>query len=261
MKNEILQMNQVWENMVREKRDPTQLPHINFDDLVSQIFAVGPFYYYMIDFFDFSISHISQGFQEAHGVEPIQIKTVNDILEFTHPDDLSTVVKAEEMAFSLMKNTIGMEKIMEYKFSYNFRFKTASGNYQLYNHQSLVLTTDDKGNFGKSLNIHTNINHLTSNNNKKLSLIGLSGHPSFLNLDIYDSADGHQKEVLPLKKFSNRELQIIKMIAGGKDNNEIAAQLFISASTVKSHRKNILAKSGCKNTIELVVRSTSEGWI
>lgn len=261
MKNEILQMNQVWENMIREKRDPTQLPHINFEDLVSEIFAVGPFYYYLIDFFDLSISHISQGFREAHGVEPRQIKTVNEILEFIHPDDLPTVVKAEEMALSLMKNSIGMEKIKEYKVSYNFRFKTATGNYQLYNHQALVLTTDVKGNFGKSLNIHTNINHLTSYNNKKLSLIGLSGHPSFLNLDIYESSEGQENEVLPLKKFSVRELQIIKMIAGGMDNNEIAAKLFISVSTVKSHRKNILAKSGCKNTIELVVRSTSEGWI
>lgn len=261
MKNEIIQMNKIWENMVKEKRDPTQLLHVDFNDIVSEVFAVGPFYYYMIDFYDFSISQISKGFKEAHGVDPDQIKTVNDILDFTHPDDLTTVIKAEEMAFSFMKNIIGMEKIKEYKFSYNFRFKTDSGNYQLYNHQSLVLTTDDQGNFGKSLNIHTNINHLTTINNNKLSLIGLADHPSYLNLDIYDKVAGHQKEVLPLKKFSNRELQIIKMIADGKDTNEIAEQLFISILTVKTHRKNIISKSGCKNAVELVARGINEGWI
>src|SRR5690554_6688594 len=107
-----------------------------------------------------------------------------------------------------MKHTIGGDKVKEYKFSYNFRFKTASGDYQLYNHQSLILTIDQNGNFGKSLNIHTNIHHLTTINNKKLSLIGLGGHPSYLNMDIYPMKDGEKPEVFPINKFSKRELQI-----------------------------------------------------
>jgi len=121
------------------------------------------------------------------------------------------------------------------------------------------LTTDGNGNFGKSLNIHTNIDHVTKVNNKKLSLIGLAGNPSYLNLDIYDT--GLKEQVIPLNKFSKREVQIIKLIAEGCDTNEIAERLFISILTVKSHRKNILSKSACKNSVELVARGISEGWI
>ncbi len=44
MKNQIIQMNKIWENTVKEKRDPTQLPYVDFNDIVSEVFAVGPFY-------------------------------------------------------------------------------------------------------------------------------------------------------------------------------------------------------------------------
>lgn len=261
MKAEITQMNKLWEDTVKEKRTPTHLNQVNFNDIISEVFAAGPFYYYMIDFYDFSISNISRGFKEAHGVDPDRIKSVNDILAFTHPDDMPLVVKAEETALAVMKEKVGMEKITEYKFSYNFRFKTASGEYQLYNHQSLGLTTDEYGNFGKSINIHTNISHLTKTNNKKLSLIGLKGNPSYLNIDIFDPWDLAQKDTISLNKFSRRELQIIKLIADGCDTSEIAEQLYISLLTVKTHRKNILRKSGCKNAADLVARGISEGWI
>lgn len=258
MKEEIIQMNLIWDKMLKERRDISSPANINFNDIVSETFAIGPLYYYIIDTYDFSISHISNGFKKAHGFDPDHIKTINDILYLIHPEDIMTVTKAEEMAFAFMNNVIGIDKIKEYKFSYNFRFKTLSGEYQLFNHQSLVLTTEEKV---KSLNIHTNIDHLTKTNNKKLSLIGLAGQPSFLNMDICETENENSAEVIPLKKFSKRELQIIKLIAEGLDTNEIAEQLFISTLTVKTHRKNILHKSGCKNSIELVSRGISEGWI
>src|SRR5690554_3840995 len=173
MHNEIAKMNKLWANLVMDKKAPTPFPRVNFNEIVSEVFAVGPFYYYIVDFYDLSISHISKGFKEAHGVDPDEMNTVNDILALIHPDDITIVISAEDRASGYIKSTIGINKMKEYKFSYNFRFKTATGDYQLYNHQSLILTTDQNGNFGKSLNIHTNVNHLTSLNNQKLSLIGL----------------------------------------------------------------------------------------
>ncbi|WP_409035662.1 response regulator transcription factor [Pedobacter africanus] len=41
----------------------------------------------------------------------------------------------------------------------------------------------------------------------------------------------------------------IKNIAEGLSSGEIADKLFIAESTVKQHRKNILAKAECKNTV------------
>lgn len=53
--------------------------------------------------------------------------------------------------------------------------------------------------------------------------------------------------------LSERENEIIKMIAEGYTNVEIAEQLFLSNHTVNTHRKNILAKLGVKNTAGIVI--------
>lgn len=261
MENEILQIEKILEHTVNKNGNTTHLPPVCLKEIVSEIFSIGPFYYYLLNYFDSSISYLSNGFQEAHGVEPNQIQTASDILKFIHPDDLPAVVNTEEMAYTFLKETVGIEKIKEYKLSYNVRLKTSSGKYQLYNHQALVLSTDEKGNYDTILNICTNINHITNINNKKLSLISLTGHPSYLNMDVLGFMNGQHRKVEPLKIFSTRELQIINMIADGMDSKEIAKKLFISVLTVKTHRKNIISKSGCSNAAELVARGKGEGWI
>ena len=55
--------------------------------------------------------------------------------------------------------------------------------------------------------------------------------------------------------LSQRELQILLLICQGLSNVEIADKLFISKRTVDKHRANILAKTRCKNTANLVVYS------
>lgn len=52
--------------------------------------------------------------------------------------------------------------------------------------------------------------------------------------------------------LSIREIEVLSLIMQGLTNNEIAEKLFISYETVKSHRKNILEKTGAKNTAALI---------
>lgn len=54
------------------------------------------------------------------------------------------------------------------------------------------------------------------------------------------------------QKLTVREIEILGLIMQGFTNNEIAEKLFISYETVKSHRKNILEKTGAKNTAALI---------
>jgi len=52
--------------------------------------------------------------------------------------------------------------------------------------------------------------------------------------------------------LTNREKQVLKLIADGFTNNEIADKIFVSPLTVDSHRKNLLLKLGARNTAALV---------
>jgi DNA-binding NarL/FixJ family response regulator len=54
------------------------------------------------------------------------------------------------------------------------------------------------------------------------------------------------------KQLTPREIEIIRYIADGLTNNEIANKLFLSPVTIDTHRKNILAKLHLKNTATLV---------
>ncbi len=59
-------------------------------------------------------------------------------------------------------------------------------------------------------------------------------------------------------ELTERELDIIKLIAKGYTNKEVADQLNISAHTVNTHRKNIMAKLNIKNVAGLVVYAFQE---
>jgi DNA-binding NarL/FixJ family response regulator len=52
--------------------------------------------------------------------------------------------------------------------------------------------------------------------------------------------------------LTRREKEILGLIAGGMTNNEIATKLFLSSTTVDTHRKNLLAKFDVKNTASLI---------
>ncbi|WP_119080909.1 LuxR C-terminal-related transcriptional regulator [Chitinophaga alhagiae] len=52
--------------------------------------------------------------------------------------------------------------------------------------------------------------------------------------------------------LTSREKEIITLLANGKSTNEMAGQLFISAHTVSTHRKNIFRKIECKSFAELL---------
>ena len=59
--------------------------------------------------------------------------------------------------------------------------------------------------------------------------------------------------------FTERELDILREIASGKSNNEIASSLFISLNTVKTYVRALLQKTGYSNRTELAVHARVVG--
>jgi DNA-binding NarL/FixJ family response regulator len=77
---------------------------------------------------------------------------------------------------------------------------------------------------------------------------------------LQESITGQRRSIfeIPLTK---REQEILKLIAEGKSNQEIADQLFISLRTVETHRLNINQKLNVKNTAGLVKEAIRRGLI
>ena len=63
----------------------------------------------------------------------------------------------------------------------------------------------------------------------------------------------------PTVALSSREIEMVRAIARGLSNNEIAAEHFISVSTVKSHVANIQAKLNVRNRVEVAGWAWSTG--
>lgn len=60
-----------------------------------------------------------------------------------------------------------------------------------------------------------------------------------------------EKPMEPHEQLSNREFDVMKMLASGKSITEIAEQLSLSATTVSTYRSRILEKTGMKNNAEI----------
>jgi LuxR family maltose regulon positive regulatory protein len=66
-------------------------------------------------------------------------------------------------------------------------------------------------------------------------------------------------ETLLLEPLSDRELDVMRLIAANLSNQEIADALFVSVNTVKTHIKRLYAKMGVHNRIGAITRATELG--
>lgn len=79
------------------------------------------------------------------------------------------------------------------------------------------------------------------------------GHPTHKNSKHAESEDAHE--------LSLREIEVLRLIAKGLINKEIADRLHISLTTVISHRKNITEKLGIKSVPGLTIYAVMRGYI
>ncbi len=75
----------------------------------------------------------------------------------------------------------------------------------------------------------------------------------------YGAASGRRRpEPCPL---SAREVQILRVLAEGKVYKQIAAELGLSTSTVRTHLHNIYGKIGAVDRAQAVLMATERGWL
>src|SRR5229473_1013239 len=72
--------------------------------------------------------------------------------------------------------------------------------------------------------------------------------------------DGEEQpeQQVPAPKLTDREMQVLKLVAKGMNNRDIAKELFISENTVKNHVRNILEKLQIHSRMEAVMIAVRE---
>lgn len=66
-------------------------------------------------------------------------------------------------------------------------------------------------------------------------------------------SSGHARLSDGSKAFSNRDRDVLRLVAQGKSNEKIASELFLSLGTVKNHISTIMSKLGLENRVQLAV--------
>jgi two-component system NarL family response regulator len=67
-----------------------------------------------------------------------------------------------------------------------------------------------------------------------------------------------ERQQVPTPRLTDREMEVLRLVAKGMNNRDIAKQLFISENTVKNHIRNILEKLQLHSRMEAVVYAVRE---
>jgi len=191
-----------------------------------------------------NIVHVSDNFYRITGYDympPFPIKAIFDLI---HPADRGIIIQASMEAIQGANFAMDFPP-MSHMFSMDFRYKTAGGKYVRMLRHSGMLTKDKKNNMVHTISVMHDISFLKRQ--KKIELF-LSG----------DEIKGYKfpsDELIAYMQhtFTKREMEILRLMADGKNSKEISEDLFISAFTVDTHRKRMLKRTKLNNSTELVV--------
>jgi DNA-binding NarL/FixJ family response regulator len=65
----------------------------------------------------------------------------------------------------------------------------------------------------------------------------------------------------PSSPLSDKQLEILRLIAAGFSNREIASRVHLSENTIKSHIQDIFRRLNVRNRVEAAIKASKEGWL
>ena len=245
-------LRNIWEqipNVMTEQLDLTQKELIN---KYMDMFHFGEYFYVIFNTRTAEMEYVNPNVKKLLGYTTEEFK-LSMVLNNINPDDLPYYYHYEQSAVRFFSG-LSPDSFFKYKFAYDYRLKTKEGHYKRVQQQIVPLYYFPEGGV-RTLGIFTDLTHLNIQGIPKLSFIGMDGAPSYYNVHL------NKEFYLSTNLFTKKEFEILNLVVQGLKSFDIAMKLNRSIFTIRSHRKNILRKSGCSNVQELLIKSIREGWI
>ncbi len=231
---------------------------------IANLFTPGTSYFYILNVHNLELDYISSEVELITGLKPDNV-TIEKLLNTALPKELEWVKKKEMVVRDFYGRFLPKEKMTEYKLVYSYKMKDHKNNHRVILHQAIPLSTTENGTFKHVLSIHTDISHLTSKSTHNVSFMDLEGRMSYYNIpaeeERFDPKLAKAEPNTLFNELTEREQEILNLVAKGFSAKQIAENLNLSEHTVKTHRKNILKKCQCNNTAELVAESMIAGLV
>ncbi|AZA82682.1 helix-turn-helix transcriptional regulator [Chryseobacterium lactis] len=154
--------------------------------------------------------------------------------------DVEMLIKINEAGFEFYE-TIPVHDRKMYSISYDFNLINGK-NMVLINHKLTPMFLTEEGQVWKALCVVSLSNNSSSGN----VVVSKEGSADIWKYDLTENSWQKSEKV----KLSSREYEILSLYASGLTINEIATKLFITADTVKFHRKKLFDKIGVNNIAE-----------
>jgi DNA-binding CsgD family transcriptional regulator len=170
---------------------------------------------------------------------------VNYTNSLIHPDDLPKLYRAALYYISLGFALPDRTKSKEYKAIFDYRVRGKKGSYVRIIEQQIPLEFDKSGNVWLAMSMMD----LLPDHDVDCPFRGRLKNQRTGELYYFPPEEDSVREI---NSLTNREKEILQLIARGLISKEIADKLYISVNTVNTHRQRIIEKLNVSNTYEAI---------
>src|ERR1035437_5968847 len=244
-------MRDVWRSFKVDSSYYNQSKYIDKIPFASDLFGVGPTFIYILDFFKEGYVYVSDNCPQVLGYEVEEFKNFDAAraAQNLHPEDIHFIINAEK-AFLEIFSSVPIEERKLLRSSTNFRFQRKDGIYLNVLQQKVVLELTPEGYPALMMAMCSDVSFMQKSD---------CSFAVSLYRDDKGWVDITPEEFKGKNNLSKREEEILKMLIKGMSSKVIAEKLNISFHTVNNHRKSLLQKTTCQNTVELVGYAISNG--
>jgi len=223
--------------------DPLMLELDAMMEESNQFFAV-------LDVIQMKILFASKRSTQMIGIEPEEV-TPYHFFEATHPDDIQRHCLGRIQLFKMAHNLYIAEK-GNVLLASHLKIRNSNGKYTNLLFQCFLFYCEFPLKTVYAFEIHTDIDSFKKSKHAYHYYVG-----NDLSYFRYPDNELLAKDC----NFTNREFEIIKLVAQGLSSEQIAEKLFLSTYTINTHRANILKKSGKAHLSELIYDLHEQGLI